>query len=260
MSPQSKTSSASKRSISTRKPGVRELSAQATKENLLRAAIKVFAKNGFDGGSIEKISKAAKSHDRMIYYYFDSKSGLFLAVLEEIYRRFNAAEAALELDLEQPVVALEMVVRFILNYYRKHPEFVTLLNEENLHRGRHLSKSLRKGEHASPAVAILDQLLSSGVSKGVFRKDLSGRDLYLMIAAMGYFYQSNRFSLSSFFGESLETPQAIAHWEAFTIDAVLRTSLAPVQPEKLSSLPAAISISKANRQRPTTQPKDPTHG
>ena len=257
MSLQSKNGTASSRSASTRKPGVRELSAQATKESLLRAAIKVFAKNGFDGGSIEQISKAAKSHDRMIYYYFDSKSGLFLAVIEEIYRRFNDAEAALELDMEQPVTGLAVVVRFILSYYRKHPEFVTLLNEENLHRGRHLSKSLRKGEHASPAVGILDQLLHSGVSKGLFRKNLAGRDLYLMIAAMGYFYQSNRFSLSSFLGENLETPQAIAHWEAFTIDAVLRTTLTHGVPENLNALPA---VRKVTRKRPTTQSKDTTHG
>jgi len=68
---------------STRKPGVRELAAQATRDSLLRAAMKVFARHGLKGGSVEKISKAAKSHDRMIYYYFGSKEGLFIAVLEE---------------------------------------------------------------------------------------------------------------------------------------------------------------------------------
>lgn len=118
---------------SARKTGVRELAAQATRENLLRAAIKVFAKHGLDGGSVEQISKAAKSYDRMIYYYFGNKEGLYLAVLEEMYRRFNAAESTLELDLEHPVESLQVVVRFALDYYRKHPDFVTLLNNENLH-------------------------------------------------------------------------------------------------------------------------------
>ena len=31
----------------------------------------------------------------MIYYYFGSKEGLFVAVLEETYRRFNEAEVEL---------------------------------------------------------------------------------------------------------------------------------------------------------------------
>ena len=257
-----KNSSVLGKTTSMRKPGVRELAAQATKDSLLRAAIKVFAKSGFDGGSVEQISKAAKSYDRMIYYYFGSKAGLFLAVLEEIYRRFNEAEATLELDMEQPEQALATVVRFILHYYRKHPEFVTLLNEENLHRGKHLSKSLRKGEHASPAVGILEQLLHSGVQKGVFHAHIAARDLYLMIAAMGYFYQSNRFTLSSFLGENLETAEAIAHWESFTIDAVLRSTRATANTQSAAVLMTPQSAAASpKRKRPTTlKSKELSHG
>lgn len=102
-----------------RKTGVRERAAETTRENILRAAIKIFAKHGLDGGSIDQISKAANSHDRMIYYYFGNKEGLFVAALEEIYRRFNDAEAALTLDTAQPLVALKQVVQFILQYYKK---------------------------------------------------------------------------------------------------------------------------------------------
>ena len=46
---------------------------------------------------------------------------------------------------------------------------------------------------------------------------------YLLIAATGYFYMSNRHTLSAFLGEDLETPDALAHWESFVIDSVLRT-------------------------------------
>src|SRR3990167_7854561 len=92
----------------TRKPRVRELAALATQENILQAATKVFAKHGFAGGRIEQISKAAKSHDRMIYYYFGSKEELFIAVIEHTYRRFKEAEQALVLDTTQPLAALEI--------------------------------------------------------------------------------------------------------------------------------------------------------
>ncbi|WP_137892866.1 TetR family transcriptional regulator [Ramlibacter sp. 2FC] len=223
MNTRSTARAAAGRSGTARKPGVRELAAQATRDSLLRAAIKVFSKQGLDGGSVEQISKAAKSYDRMIYYYFGNKEGLYLAALEEIYRRFNDAESALELNLEQPVASLQAVVRFILNYYRKNPEFVALLNTENMHRGKHIGKSLRAREYSSPAIGVIEQLLKSGAAQGMFRNDLSARDLYLMIAALGYFYQSNRFTLSAFLGENLDAPEATAHWEAFVTDAVLRT-------------------------------------
>lgn len=217
--------SATAASGSARKPAVRELAARATQDSLLRAAIKVFAKHGLSGGSVEEISRLAKSYDRMIYYYFGNKEGLYLAALEEIYRRFNEAESTLELDLARPVESMRSVVHFVMGYYRKHPEFVTLLNNENLHRGKHIGKSLRAREYSSPAIGVIAQLLESGAAQGVFRTDIAARDLYLMIAGLGYFYQSNRYTLSAFLGEDLQAPDAIEHWEAFVCDAVLRTTL-----------------------------------
>ena len=205
------------------KAGTRALAAQTSRDNILRAATKVFAKHGFAGGRIEQISTAAKSYDRMIYYYFGSKEALYVAVLEDTYRRFNQAEQALALDIQQPVQALGELIRFVWRYYQKHPEFITLLNTENLHRGKYIVKSERAREYSSPVIAITDSVLRSGAEQGLFRSDLNARDLYLMIASMAYFYLSNRFTLSSFLGENLEAPEALAHWEGFVVDAVQRT-------------------------------------
>ena len=258
MSTRTKARSPASRRGPARKPGVRELAAQATRDSLLRAATRIFAKHGLAGGSIEQISKAAKSYDRMIYYYFGNKEGLYLAVLEETYRRFNEAESKLDLDLEQPIESMREVVRFVLNYYQANPEFITLLNTENLHRGKHIRKLTSAPQYSSPAIGVLAKLLASGAAKGIFRGDVSARDLYLMIAGMGYFYQSNRFTLSAFLGENLESPEARAHWEVFVSDAVLRTSLL-----KLPAVERTIPVQSAPEARMTSrQPtmKETTHG
>lgn len=208
----------------TAKPlGARARSAQLTRESILKAALRVFAKYGLNGGSVEKISSAAKSHDRMIYYYFGNKEGLFVAVLEESYRRFNEAEAQVKIDSDDPVGSLRRVVQFIVHYYRQHPEFVTLLNSENLHRGKHVAKSRKAKEYSSTAISVFDEVLQAGKAHGVFREDIRGRDLYMMVAALGYFYQSNRYTLSAFLGEKLESADTFSAWEAFVMDAVLRT-------------------------------------
>ncbi len=214
---------ASAKTAPARRPGVRALAAQDTRDSILRAATKIFAKHGFSGGRIDEISKAAKSFDRMIYYYFGSKEALYIAVLEDMYRRFNEAEAALELSGDQPVESLTAVIGFMWNFYQRNPEFITLLNDENLHRGKHIAKSLRAREYSSPAIQILEQVLASGARKKLFRAGLSARDVYLMIAAMNYFYLSNRHTLSAFLGEKLESPEALAHWQAFVIEAVMQT-------------------------------------
>ena len=205
-----------------RKLGVREKAAQATRASLLKAAIKIFAQYGLDGGSVDKISKAAKSHDRMIYYYFGNKEGLFVAVIEETYKRFNVAESKLKLDLLDPLRSLEKIVQFILRYYRDHPEFVTLLNIENLHKGKHIGQSSFR-DYSSKAIGVIDQVLVTGAQTGVFSSQLRARDLYMMIAALGYFYQSNRYTLSAFLGENLEAKAAFDQWESFVISTVLKT-------------------------------------
>lgn len=206
-----------------RKPGVREQAVIVSRANLLRAATKIFAKHGFAGGRVGQISKAAKSYDRMIYYYFGSKEGLYIAVIEDIYRRMNEAESELALDETQPVESLKTVIRFVCRYYQKHPEFVTLLNNENLLQGRHIVKMQSAQQYSSPAISVLQLLLATGAAQGVFRADLSVRDVYMMIAALGYFPQSNRFTLSEFLGQRIDDAASLAHWEEFMVDAVLRT-------------------------------------
>ncbi len=196
-----------------------------TRENILRAATRVFARYGYDGGSLEKISRSAKSVDRMIYYYFGSKEGLFIAVLENAYRRMNDAELKLKLDTRRPVDGLNDVIAFVLSYYRKNPEFISLLNTENLQRGKHISKSERARDYSSPAIAIVHELLQNGVAQGLFRTDVSARNVYLLIAATAYFYMSNRYTLSAFLGDNLQAAAAIEAWRSFISTVVLRTVL-----------------------------------
>ncbi|MET4577286.1 TetR/AcrR family transcriptional regulator [Ottowia thiooxydans] len=205
-----------------RRTGSRAAAAEATREAILRAATKVFAKYGYAGGSVEKISSAAKSVDRMIYYYFGSKEGLFIAVLEDIYRRMDEAESKLALDEAKPLEALAELILFVTRYYRDHPEFVTLLNTENLHKGSHIAKSSRAREYSHHAVTVTARLLAGGVERGLIRPGIDARQLYLLIAAAGYFHTSNRYTLGAFLGEAIDTPAALKRWEEFVIDSVLR--------------------------------------
>lgn len=196
---------------------------------ILQAAIDVFATYGYEGGRIELISTLANTHDRMIYYYFGSKEALFVDVLRTVYQRMNDAEAALEIDLDDPIGAVTAVTDFTWQYYLDHPEFMTLLNTENLHKGQHLKKSKPVSELISPGVAMLERALAAGAERGLFRQGLRGRDLYIAIAALGYFYLSNRHTLSAFLGENLVARPAIEHWRDFIVDMVLRSIAASPQ-------------------------------
>ncbi len=197
--------------------------AHKTRDAILRAATRVFARNGFTEGKIESISKLSRTHDRMIYYYFGSKAQLFVEVLEATYQKMNEAEANIHIDLQDPVAALKTVVNFVWQYYLDHPDFITLLNSENLLKGKHIKKSARASELSSPAVGVLDQVLRSGVEQGLFRGDISARDLYIEIAALGYFYLSNHYTLSVFLNSNLRGLGELEHWRTFITDIALRS-------------------------------------
>jgi len=194
----------------------------ATRENILRAALEVFAKHGFAGARVEKISKAAHSTDRMIYYYFGSKESLFVAVLESIYEELGEAEAALDLAGMSPKDGLRAIVHFTWNYYCEHPELLSLLNNENLYQGRHLTHSKKVKELSFPLLSTLSNIYAQGLQQGVFRSGVVVQDLYIAICGLGYFYLSNRFTLSAFLGTDLMAPIALGKWPDVMADAVLR--------------------------------------
>ena len=61
-----------------------------TMAEILAVATHEFADKGLTGARIDAIAAATRTSKRMIYYYFGSKDGLYLAVLEEAYRRMRA--------------------------------------------------------------------------------------------------------------------------------------------------------------------------
>ena len=61
---------------------------------------------------------------------------------------------------------------------------------------------------------ILGTILAEGARQKVFRRDLDVKKVYLTLAALGYFYLSNRYTLSSFLGTDLMRPSECDAWLA----------------------------------------------
>ncbi len=202
----------------------------ATRARILKAAIAEFAQHGFAGGRGERIAQRARSSERMVYYYFGSKDALFGAVLEAAYASLRDAEAAVRLDPDDPARALGQFCRFVWRYYADHPEFISLLNSENLQRARHLRRSPRLGELVAPVVNLLSRLLADGRARGVFRDGVDATDLYVTIAGLGYFPLSNRHTLSAVLGREVAQPEALERYWAESARMLSRHVLAGEPP------------------------------
>lgn len=194
---------------------------EATRDNILQAATRIFAERGLSGARINLISRAARSNDRMIYYYFGSKERLFIEVLENVYRDMWEAENALALDQCEPADALVRFVNFTLDHYLSHPEMLTILNNENLHRGKYVRKSKKLKELSSPALDLMERIYRRGVDSGVFRKGIEPLQLYLSVLALNYFYVSNSHTLSAFLGADL-SGDSLKAWRGWVSEVILR--------------------------------------
>ena len=181
-----------------------------TRQRILVAAAQEVARDGLGGARVDRIAERAGANKRMLYYYFGDKDGLFLAALEDRYAHIRSAERGLDLEHLDPREALKRLVEFTWQYFLEHPEFMTLLNSENLHKGRHVRKSKSVPDMHSPLIETLRTILRKGEEQNLFRKQVDPVQLYISIAGEIYFYLSNRYTLSRIFERDLMAPRALA--------------------------------------------------
>jgi len=198
-----------------------------TRRRILAAAKAEFARNGLMGTRVDVIARRARTNKQMLYHYFGNKEALFTATLEDAWRDIRAAEEELDLDSLDPVEALTAHVAFTWNYYLKNPEFLTLVSSENLHKARHIRASARFRDINQPFVARMDTLLARGVATGAFRPGIDPVQVHITIAAIGYYYLTNRFTGSIVFERDLMAKRTLDERLAFNISTVLRLVLTP---------------------------------
>lgn len=196
--------------------------ADLTRKRILAAATAEFGRKGLGGARVDEIARRSKSNQRMIYHYFGSKDLLFTAVLEEAYSGIRAAEQTLNLDALRPTEAIATLVRFTWNYYLDHPEFLSLVNSANLHRARHLKSSETIRHETDRFVQMVTTLLERGVAAGEFRAGIDPVQLNITIAAIGYYYLTNRFTGAIIFDRDLMAPEYLEQRLAFNVETILR--------------------------------------
>lgn len=196
--------------------------ADATQQRILVAARKEFAKNGLGGARVDEIAARAKANKRMIYHYFVSKDALFQLVLEQAYLDLRQAEQKLDLESLPPKAALEKLTRFTWQYYLKNPDFVTLVNSANLHKAKHLKNSANFRAVNSNYVGTTADILKRGVASGDFRDNIDPIQLTISIAALNFYYFTNRYTLGLIFDTDFMDEKSLEARINFNIETILR--------------------------------------
>ena len=193
-----------------------------TMADIVEVATKEFAEKGLSGARIDEIAASMRTSQRMIYYYFGSKEGLYIAVLEQAYRRIRSIENSLQLEDLAPEDALRKLVGFTFDYQMNNPDFVRLVMNENMHNGEFLAQSETIQQLNVPVIHAVETVYRRGVAAGEFRRGLDPVDLHMSISALCFFNVSNRHTFSLIFKRDLLSAESLARRRDSIVDMVVR--------------------------------------
>ncbi len=193
-----------------------------TMQDILAVATAEFASKGLSGARIDEIAERMATSKRTIYYHFGGKEGLYLAVLEEAYRRIRALETSLDIEHLDPEAALRQLIGFTFDYQNANPDFVRLVMNENIHNGEFLRQSKEIQRLNVPAINAVRRIYERGVDAGQFRPGLDPVDLHMSISALSFFNVSNRHTFSLIFKRDVASSEALAERRDNVIEMVVR--------------------------------------
>ena len=220
--PRAPTAAAAKRGKAVAAKLPRTNDPERTMADIIEVATREFADKGLAGARIDAIAAAMRTSKRMIYYYFGSKEALYLAVLEEAYRRIRTIELEAHLDDLAPEDALRKLVGHTVAYQWHPPEFVRLVQGENIERARHLSQSKVIRKLNAAAIDGLRRVLERGQKAKVFRAAIDPVDLHMSISALSVFNVANRHTFGLIFQRDLESPNALVERRDSIVEMIVR--------------------------------------
>jgi TetR/AcrR family transcriptional regulator len=192
------------------------------REKILKLAMEEFGRIGFEGARVDRIAERCNVSKNMLYYYFKSKEGLFVAALERMYEGIRDQQRDLSVRASDPLLAMEQLIEHTFTALESNPNAIRLLNEENKHRGKYIRKSKRIRDLYNPLVETLSFILERGCRDGIFRSGLDPAVVYLTLSSLCYHYLSNQYTLEIALNKDLSSVSSRKEWLQHVTNLVLQ--------------------------------------
>jgi AcrR family transcriptional regulator len=173
------------------------LTADERRAQILRAAIKIFAKSNYRVARVTDIASEAGISDALIYKHFASKKAILLAILDYISQRMIRLWDEDVKNEKNALTALRMVV---LSYYKrmlKHPEELKVhFQAVSEICDAEIADRLRLSYESF--ADYYSKVIQKGIQQGTIRKDADVNTVAWAINGLGMFMNMTR--LLSFTG------------------------------------------------------------
>lgn len=138
------------------------------RQQLLGAAVRVFARKGFHASRVGDIAQEAGVAHGLLYHYFKSKDQVLEAVFHENWSILVARIESVEETDEPASDQIRHIAAIVLRTWLHLPDVVRVVIQEF---GRSPELGERIGELTLP-IDVLQRVIERGIERGEFRKDV----------------------------------------------------------------------------------------
>jgi TetR/AcrR family transcriptional regulator, fatty acid metabolism regulator protein len=142
----------------------RSLRPEARREELLAAAVRVFARRGYHTSRVSDIADEAGVSHGLVYHYFASKDEVLETIFRENWGPLAAAIDEIAATEEPAAEHIRKIAALVLHSWRRDPETVRVLVRE-ISRSPHLQERIGEFQHAFDA---LERVIRAGQAAGEF--------------------------------------------------------------------------------------------
>ena len=141
------------------------------RRQILDAAIRVFARQGFHSARVSDIAEEAGVAYGLVYHYFDSKDQMLNELFSERWALLLDAIRQADAELDNPRAKLGAAAGFIIESYRHDPELMKVIIVEVTRAANSFGRThLPEIRQAYDAIA---KIVADAQADGEFRTDVS---------------------------------------------------------------------------------------
>lgn len=137
------------------------------REDILKAAIKIFAENGFYKAKIAKVAEVANVATGSVYVYFENKENVLFEIFEEIWKEmYNNLKELVDKNEVSPIEKFDALIDIIFDKFTESPEIALVMVNEQNYLLSHKKDKFTK--YYDMFIELGEKLIQDGINRGDF--------------------------------------------------------------------------------------------
>lgn len=206
---------------------------EQSRNAILQAAVREFAREGIAGARTDAIAQAAKVNKALLYYYFKDKEALYGAVLDQV---FGGLTVAVREALSRGLTPRKKIVAYVgahFDYIAGQPLYPRIVQGEMMRATRGGVSQLDRivSQYFRPLFIEIAAVLKAGMACGEFRVVDPVHFIPSMISVI-VFYFTNAPVMRIMTGADPMAPERVAQRRKAVLDFVSAALFAPVETKR----------------------------